>query len=111
LGKLVDFDKSDVFVGKAALLKIKAEGATRKRVGFVIAGAPLLGCQHSLEVQSTNGKVVGVLSEFAYSHRFSKNIGVGMVATDIESDAQDLVIQVDGEPRKINVEQLPFDFS
>ncbi|WP_323769577.1 glycine cleavage T C-terminal barrel domain-containing protein [Antarctobacter sp.] len=108
LGKLVDFDSPDDFVGKAALLKIKAEGAKRRRVGFVIAGAPLLGCQHSLHVQTTDGKVVGVLSEFAYSRRFSKNIGVGMMSTEIESASQDLIIDLDGVGREINVEELPF---
>ena len=108
LGKLVDFDKPNDFVGKAALLKIKAEGAKRRRVGFVISGTPLPGCQHSVDVQTANGKRIGVLSDFAYSQRFSKNIGVGMIATDIESDAQDLVVLLDGVSRKIDVAELPF---
>jgi aminomethyltransferase len=59
-------------------------------------------------VQTANGKRIGVLSDFAYSHRFSKNIGVGLIATDIESDAQDLVVLLDGVSRKIDVAELPF---
>jgi len=109
LGKLVDFDKEENFVGKAALLKIKIEGAKRRRVGYVIAGTPILTCEHSLDVQTTNGQIVGVLSEFVYSHRFARNIGVGLIAMDIGSDAQDLVIQLDGEARQIDIEPLPFD--
>ena len=109
LGKLVNFDKADDFVGKAALLKIKTEGAKRRRVGFVIAGAPMLTCEHSLDVKTKNGQIAGILSEFVYSQRFASNIGVGMIEMDVESDAQDLMIQFDGEGRQINIKPLPFD--
>ncbi|MFS4580046.1 glycine cleavage T C-terminal barrel domain-containing protein [Phaeobacter sp. C3_T13_0] len=109
LGKLVDFEKSDDFVGRAALLKIKAEGPKRRRVGFVISGPRILACQHSLDVQTTSGQTVGILSEFIYSQRFGKNIGVGMIATDVDSDASDLVVQMDGDARQISVARLPFD--
>jgi glycine cleavage system aminomethyltransferase T len=108
LGKLVDLEKPFDFVGKAALLKIKAEGAKRRRVGFVIAGEPLFGCQHSVQVHRKDGRAVGVLSEFTYSPRFSKNIGLGMISTEIENDLQGLVVQIDGVTRKITVEDLPF---
>ncbi|KIN79610.1 glycine cleavage T C-terminal barrel domain-containing protein [Sulfitobacter mediterraneus] len=110
LGKLVDFDKADDFIGKAALQKIKKKGAKRRRVGFVISGAPVPACQHSLDVKTANGKTVGVLSEFVFSSRFSKNIGVGMIAMDIGNDAADLVVQLDGETRQIAIEPLPFSF-
>jgi glycine cleavage system aminomethyltransferase T len=110
IGNLVDFDKANDFVGKAALLKIKAEGAKRRRVGYVIAGAPMLSCEHSLDVKTTNGQIVGILSEFVYSKRFAKNIGVGMIAMDVESDTQDLMVQLDGKNRGINIKTLPFDF-
>ncbi len=110
LGKLVDLNSTDDFVGKTALQKIKAEGAKRRRVGFVIAGAPVLAGQHSLDVKTANGKTVGVLSEFVFSNRFSKNIGVGMIAMDIGDDVVDLAIQLDGESRQVAVEPLPFSF-
>lgn len=108
LGKLVDFDKADDFVGKAALLKIKAEGVKRERVGYVITGAPILKCEHSLKVQTTMGQTVGILSEIVYSDRFSNNIGVGMISTNAVGEAQDLVIKFDGETRRVEVRVLPF---
>merc|ERR1711966_647336 len=70
LGKLVNFDKEGDFVGKAALLKIQAEGPKRKRVGYVISNASIPASQHSIDVLNTNGEVVGVLSEWLYSDRF-----------------------------------------
>jgi glycine cleavage system aminomethyltransferase T len=108
LGKLVDFDKVDDFVGKAALLKIKAEGVKRERVGYIISGAPILKCEHSLEVQTTEGRTVGILSEFVYSDRFSSNIGVGMISTDVKGSTQDLMIMLNGESRRIEIRALPF---
>lgn len=110
LGKLVDFDKSDDFVGRKALLKIKKEGVKRRRVGYVISGAPIQACQHSLEVRDALGQIVGILSDFVYSPRFSRNIGVGMIAAEVADDASDLVILLDGAPRQITIKEQPFRF-
>lgn len=108
LGKLVDFDKVGDFVGKAALLKIKADGVKRERVGYIISGAPILKCEHSLQVQTAEGRTVGILSEFIYSDRFSSNIGVGMISTDVKGSTQYLMIMLDGESRQIEIRALPF---
>ncbi len=108
LGKLVDFNKPDDFVGKAALLKIKAEGVKRERVGYLIDGAPILNFEHSLQVQTTAGQAVGTLSEAIYSDRFSSNIGVGMISADLIGEAQDLVINFDGKTRCVKIKPLPF---
>ena len=110
LGKLVDFDKSDDFVGRKALLKIKKEGVKRRRVGYVISGDPIQACQHSLEVRDALGQIVGILSDFVYSPRFSRNIGVGMIAAEVPDDASDLVILLDGAPRQITIKEQPFRF-
>lgn len=108
LGKLVDFDKAEDFVGKAALLKIQAAGVKRKRVGYVISGNSISSCEHALAVQNAAGETVGVLSEFIYSSRFSSNIGVGMIAVDIDPDATDLTINLAGESRGVKLKALPF---
>lgn len=108
LAKLVDFEKAGDFVGKTALLKIQSEGVKRKRVGYVITGNPISNCEHSLDVQNAAGEKVGVLSEFVYSHRFSNNIGVGMIAVDTDPDEEDLSVMIDGETRRVEIRTLPF---
>ncbi|MDG2404188.1 MAG: glycine cleavage system protein T, partial [Paracoccaceae bacterium] len=108
LGKLVNFDKEDDFVGRAALLKIKAEGPKRRRVGYVISYASMPSSQHSLNVLNANGDVVGILSEWIYSDRFASNLGVGMIANDIKDNAEDLIIIWDGRPLGVEIKELPF---
>jgi glycine cleavage system aminomethyltransferase T len=109
LGKLVDLDRPDDFVGRAALQKIKAEGIKRRRVGYVIAGAAIESFQHSLPVQTSDGQIVGLLSEAVYSPRFVGNIGVGMIASEIDEGATDLSVMLDQAPRKVTIRPLPFE--
>ena len=108
LGKLVGLDRPDDFVGKAALQKIKAEGVKRRRVGYMISGAPLEGFEHSLPVQTSDGQIVGLLSEAIHSPRFEGNIGVGMIAAEISDDAADLEVMLDQTPRRVTIRALPF---
>jgi glycine cleavage system aminomethyltransferase T len=108
LGQLVDFDAEADFVGKAALLRIKAEGPKRRRAGFVISGAPIDACAHALDIRTAQGQVVGVLSDFIHSARFGRNIGVGMVSTAIDPAPQALFIDHNGAPRGLALAGLPF---
>ena len=62
LGKLVDLETPEDFIGKEALRRIADEGTQRERSGFVIAGAPLTGAGHSIPVLDDKGQPRGVLS-------------------------------------------------
>jgi aminomethyltransferase len=108
LGKMVDLMQEADFIGKAALKRIHAAGVKRKRTGFVISGAPVLNCEHSLEVLDGAGKPVGVLSEFVYSHRFASNIGVGMIATGLDETVDSLSVILGNERRQVSLRSLPF---
>ena len=46
LGRLVNLDRPDWFVGKAALTRIHLEGISRRLVGFEIDGAPIPVNEH-----------------------------------------------------------------
>jgi aminomethyltransferase len=107
LGKLVDFDKGD-FVGKAALLRIQAEGVKRHRVGYVISGHPIVHFGHPVEVRNTAGEACGILSEAVYSTRFNATIGVGMIATSLPEGLQGLQVLLNGEARRLDIRPLPF---
>ncbi|MEQ8654557.1 MAG: glycine cleavage T C-terminal barrel domain-containing protein [Kiloniellales bacterium] len=102
LGKLVDLD-GEPFIGREALQRIKAQGITRRRVGFFIDGPPLSPNQAALEIRS-KGRPAGYVSELAYSRRLGRNIAVGMVALDAEA----LTLVVEGEARGLSVTTLPF---
>jgi glycine cleavage system aminomethyltransferase T len=108
LGKLVDFDSADDFIGKAALLSIKASGITRKRVGYTIKGAPIGACEQSVVVKTAAGEPVGVLSEWIYSTRFECNIGLGMIAAEFKDTDQELSAVINAETRSLKISSLPF---
>ncbi|MFU1476959.1 glycine cleavage T C-terminal barrel domain-containing protein [Roseovarius sp. C7] len=103
LGGLVDFAKPEDFVGKAALQRIKAEGAARRRVRYVIEGAPLGAFEHALPVLTGKGVSVGVLSEAIYSQRFGANIGVGMISTQMDETGETLHVEMAEGGRRVEI--------
>ena len=107
LGGFVHLDRDDDFVGKAALERIAAEGVRRRRVGYVIGGERIDGISEWHDV-CLKQDIVGTITEAVYSPRLGNNIAVGMLATDISADQQNLeVILVDGK-RPVTVTSLPF---
>lgn len=102
LEKLVDLE-GEVFIGRDALNRIKAEGVRRRRVGFFIAGPAVKPNQAAIEIVS-DGRSVGVVNEMAFSPRLGRNIAVGMLALD----AGPLTMNVEGEERALSVTDLPF---
>ncbi|WP_339854964.1 glycine cleavage T C-terminal barrel domain-containing protein [Roseovarius nubinhibens] len=103
LGALVDFDKPEDFVGREALLRLHREGAARRRVSYVIDGAPIQGFEHGLPVLTGQGTPVGVLSEAVYSQRFSANIGVGMISTQMdEATGESLYVEMAEGRRRVD---------
>lgn len=107
LGKLVDLDRKDEFVGKQALLKIRNEGIKRRLGGFVIAGDAVAGSQHPLPL-TLRGRVVGSISEMAYSPRLRQNIGLGLVSNDVADDNDQLEVTIGDDDRKVTIARLPF---
>jgi 4-methylaminobutanoate oxidase (formaldehyde-forming) len=75
LGFAVALDKGD-FIGREALVKIKAEGVQRKLCSFTIDGfAPLHGGEAILK----DGAVVGSVSSAGFGHTLGKTIAFGYV--------------------------------
>ncbi|MDG2453861.1 MAG: glycine cleavage T C-terminal barrel domain-containing protein [Paracoccaceae bacterium] len=80
-GGLVDLAGGHDFVGKVALEKIAQEGANRTLVGLIIDGHPTPpGHQVAL---MRDAEQVGYVSEFAFSKRLDKTIGIGLLRADL----------------------------
>jgi len=107
LGKLVNLDRDTDFIGKQALLKVRAEGVKRRLSGFVIDGDPVPGSQHPLPLRQGK-REVGSVSEMAYSPRLQQNIGIGLVSNTVADDDANLTVAVDDKPRKTRLATLPF---
>ena len=106
LGKFVDLDAGHDFIGRAALMRIRDEGATRRRTGVSIAGEPVFP-GHAVPLLQGDARI-GYVSTFARSPRLGRVIGVGLVAAGIGNDAQDLAVLVGGERHGATLSDLPF---
>jgi len=106
-GAMVDLDSGQEFVGRAALLDIRAQGVARRRTGMVIAGDPVAASQHPLPLMQ-DGRAVGVVSEIAHSPRLARNIGVGLVESGLGDSADGLMIDMAGGLRPVHLSPLPF---
>lgn len=92
LGFCVAADK-EPFIGSEALARIKAEGVTRKLVGFSMDGfAPLLGGEAIMK----DGKAVGTTTSAGYGHRTGQSIAFGYLPTNIATD-DDFAIEAFGK--------------
>lgn len=110
LRHIVDLDGDTDFIGKAALRDIAARGPARRRTGFFIDGPPVSGNQHPLPVLMGD-ETVGYLSEMVRSPRLDRNIGVGLIATDVADDAfltVNLGTEPDADHRAVTLSGLPF---
>jgi aminomethyltransferase len=107
LGAFVNLDRSDEFVGKAALRRIADRGPRRRRVGYVIGGEQIGGISQWHDVR-LGRDVVGVATEAVYSPRLEKNIAVGMLASEVAADVRGLETDFGDGPRPASVASLPF---
>lgn len=106
MGALVDLTAGHDFVGKDALLQVAKEEVKRKRVGLTIEGNPTPpGHQVPLLLDGTE---VGYVSEFAYSPRLNKTIGVGLIRADLTNTDQPLGVAVGPREYSAKPSDIPF---
>lgn len=88
-------------------LKKKSEGGgvTRRRVGFVVEGAP---AREGAKVVDEAGKEIGVVTSGCPSPTLKKNIAMGYVRDGMHKSGTDVQVVVRGRPRKATVTKMPF---
>ena len=107
LGRLVELENDNHFIGRAALEKIKDQQLEKTLVGLLIDGSPLEANESPWNLYS-NGKNVGKLTSLSYSPRLEKNIALGLVSKDFSEVGTELSVTTwDGE-RNLYVSGLPF---
>lgn len=107
LGWLVDLEQEADFVGKAALKRIKANGAKRKLVGVEIGGDPLDLNMTPWSV-SVDGREAGRVTSAVYSPRLKKNIGYAMVPIESSEIGSTLTVATPAGDRQATVVPKPF---
>jgi len=104
-GPLIDLEGHD-FVGKQALTEIAKDGPARRLVGVTLGGDPAFP-GHQVPLMSGRD-AIGYISEFAFSKRLQKTIGLGLMQTKNVDAAAQLHIAVNGSNVAVRLADLPF---
>jgi len=106
LGWTVDLDKSQDFIGRAALRRIKAEGVRRKIAGIEIEGPPIEFNETKWAVRQ-DGRPAGQVTSAIHSPRLKKNIGYAMLPLPAAELGTRLTIATPGGERAARVVPKP----
>lgn len=105
LSWVVKLDTPDDFVGKKALIEVKAKGVTRKLVGFkmIDKGIPRQGYPIVID-----GKVSGIVTSGTMSPSLGEPIGIGFVPVGKEKIGGAISIDIRGQTRQAVIVETPF---
>jgi len=104
LGWVVRLEKED-FVGKDAIIKLKAAGPSRVRIGFRMKekGIPRQG--HEI---LSNGEAIGKVTSGTFSPTLGVGVGMGLVKPRCASIGERLSVKIRGRSVSAEVVKLPF---
>ena len=108
LDRLVALDSDVNFIGKEALLRIRAEGVRRKQVGLIIDAPALTGPNTRYWPVQHAGTGIGRVTSAVYSPRLDANIALAMVDIDYAEIGMELTVLMAGEPVAATVAEKPF---
>ena len=103
LDNFVNFDKS--FVGRDALLRLREQGVTRKKVAFEVAGRR--SPRHHYNICSGD-ETVGTVTSGVFSPMLGKGIGIGFVKPELAVVGTPLTISHERVTMEATVCELPF---
>ncbi len=104
LGWVVKLDKS-AFVGKAALEKIKADGITRKLVGFEMIDRGIGRQGYSVVA---DGEKVGEVTSGTKGPSVNKAVGIAYVPKAMSAVGTEIDIEIRGRAAKAQIVKTPF---
>lgn len=106
LGWITKFVEGKDFVGRNLLQKQKAEGVTRKLIGFEMLekGIPRSG----YELYSLNDEPVGIVTSGTISPTAKIGIGLGYVKTEFTNIGEELYVLIRNKKLKIQIVKPPF---
>jgi len=106
LGWVTKLDKSD-FIGKAALVKVKAEGTARRLVGFEMTGRGVARHGYPLK-DSAAGREIGICTSGAPSPTLGKSIGLGYLPASMTAVGTEFFVDCRGKDITARVVATPF---
>jgi ABC-type sugar transport system ATPase subunit len=105
LGWIVQLDKPD-FLGKAALLRVRERGPSRKLVGFEMTGRGI--ARHGYPLLDAGGAVVGICTSGGPSPTLGKSIGLGYLPLSLTQPGSVFAVDCRGKSVPAVVVKTPF---
>jgi aminomethyltransferase len=105
LGRIVKLDKP-MFVGKDAIVAIKARGLERKLVGFEMTGRGI--ARHGYPLLDPDGRPVGICTSGGPSPTLGKNIALGYLPVALAALGARFQVDCRGKPIDAVVVKTPF---
>ena len=105
LGWVVKLDKGD-FIGREALMRVKAEGPRRKLAGLEMVGRGV--ARQGMGVATVAGEEVGEVTTGMPSPTLGKNLALALVRSDLAKVGTELDVLVRGKPVRARVVKTPF---
>src|SRR4051812_42755653 len=105
LGWVVKFDKPH-FVGKEALLRLKAEGPRRALVGFEMRGRGI--ARHGYPLLDATGETIGLCTSGSPSPTLGKSIGLGYVPAALAAPGNRIFVDCRGKSIEAEIVPTPF---
>lgn len=105
LAWVVKLQKGD-FLGRAALERVKAEGPSRKIVGFEMMGRGI--ARHGYPLHDESGAKVGVCTSGSPSPTLGKNIGLGYLPSAMTTPGTKFLVDCRGKMIEAVVVKTPF---
>jgi glycine cleavage system aminomethyltransferase T len=107
LGRLVDLDKAEPFLGREALRRVHADGVRRRLAGIRIEGPPIEFNTTRWPVRQ-DGQVLGAVTSAIYSPRLEQNIGYAMLPVTHTALGAQLVVDTPWGAARASVVPMPF---
>ncbi|MFQ5754392.1 MAG: aminomethyltransferase family protein, partial [bacterium] len=104
LGWITKIDKGE-FVGRKAIMQVKANGISRKLVGFVLKERAVP--RHGYKIVK-NGQEVGRVTSGTFSPSLQKGIGMGFVNLPFNEIGTEITISIRGKEVAAEVVKTPF---
>lgn len=104
LGWITKLDKGD-FTGKEILEKQKADGVSRKLVGFEMTDRGIARDEYPVYI---DGKNVGAVTSGSPAPFLKKNIGFAFVPTEFANPGREITIEIRGKHAGAKIVSTPF---